>query len=478
MSEEKNDKILRQQLQNLQVPYDTQAWNQMEDMLNKEQKKRGFIFWFTGAFCALLLMGSTAIYFYHNTENNYTNNETQTANNNNTSQKNSTVKNKNDISTSQPSVTNNTTTFQPKNNFSNKNEELNNTVTASVKNILPEEKTESKNGRHELAKNNNSKNGISKSPITKGKQSKKNNTIANTISSIDAVAIANNNTNHETQIPFFIAGIEKIIFKHEAMEFIGVKNAETNETTIVAPNKKKVHYALGISGIVAATTVGQQENVTHNFFSEPYYAVGFANEVQFGKRLAITNAFQYGKNYFEINNPRNNTFETQPEKYSCAITMLNISVGVKFNIVAKEKFSWYVHAGLNNHIKLNENFEFLVYSVDTTLPNPEPLPTNVSVETNLSGGLNAQYEATTEDFSGIGNVRNTDVYINNTSDFSINNAKRYYTSAYIATGVAYLLRNKWHFFAEPTYQFSINNIGIQQKRTHHLGISGGMLVRF
>lgn len=478
MSEEKNDKILRQQLQNLQVPYDAQAWNQMEAMLNKEQKKRGFIFWFTGAFCALLIMGSAAIYFYHNTKNNFINTETQTANNNITSQENNPVTNKKNISTSQPSATNNATIFQPENNFSNKNEALNNTVTTSVKNTLPEEKIESNNSSHKLAKNNNSKNSSSKLPIDRGSQSKKDNKTGNNIPSINAIAIANNNTNQETLIPFFIAGIEKIIFEPAAMEFIDVKNAETNETTIVAPNKKKVHYALGISGIVAATTVGQQENATHNFFSKPYYAVGFAQEVQFGKRLAITNAFQYGKNYFEINSPRNNTFETQPEKYSCAITMLNIPVGVKFNIVAKEKFSWYVHAGINNHIKLKENFEFLIYPIDTTQPNPTPIPTNVSVQTNLSGGLNTQYEAATEDFATSGNVRGADVYINNTNDFSINNAKRYYASAYVATGVAYILKNKWHFFVEPTYQFSLHPIGIQEKTIKHLGVGSGFRFQF
>lgn len=484
MSEEKNDKILQQKLQNLQFPFDAQAWNNIEAMLNKEQKKRGFVFWWLSALSTLLLIGGTTFYFYFKTEKNNTDNssigntekyiliETIT-----------TYKEKNTTTIQQP-ITNNST-LQPENNFDN-NRENNNApqvTNSTINNFQSKQKTNYNdynnnyyNHNNTVAHNNqlNNSKAISKNNSKKLKRDNTNEKPGNLENIISPSK--NNTSNNETLIASFITSIDKIIFEAATMEFIDVKKEEDKET-IKAPNKKKVHYAFGVSGFIAATTVGNQENFSRTFFSKPYYAVGFAHELQFRKRIAVTNAFQFSKNYFEIYNPQNNTFEIQPERYSSSITTLNIPLGIKYSLVAKEKFKWHVHVGINNHIKLKENFEFLIYYVDTTQPNSTSLPTNVSAQTNLSGG-STQYEASFEDFSSTGNVRNADTFINNTSDFSINSAKRYYASAYVATGVTYILKNKWCFFVEPTYQFSLNSVGIQQKRIHHFGLSSGFLVRF
>ena len=487
MNEQQQDKILKEKLQQLQVHFDANAWAQMDALLNKEQKKKGFIFWWLGTLGTLILISGTALYFYFNTEknvadtNHFTNAEKNISNETVTT---STTKN---TTATQPAIMNNNTTIQPENNFDYKLE--NNNASQAI-NSSTNNEIESKRKMNGDSDNNNSNNITvekGKTPRSNAIAIKKNSSkkttrkysSANSINNVNNLtATENNAANSEELIPFLMAGIDKIFFEPEAIELIQLISSEEDKETIKAPNKKKVHYALGLSGMVAATTVGQHENNANNFFKKPYYAVGFYHEILLGKRVAITNGIQYGKNYFEVTNPRNNTFETQPEKYTCNITMLNIPLGIKYNVVAKEKFRWYVHAGINNHIKLKENFEFLVYPpIDTMQPNPipDPVPTNVSLQTNLSGG-NAQYESLNADFSSGVSVNSST--INTTADFSINNAKRYYASAFFATGVEYILKNKWYFFVEPTYQMSINAIGIQEKRTQHLGVGSGIRVQF
>jgi hypothetical protein len=481
MNEQQQDKILKEKLQQLQVPFDANAWAQMDAMLNKEQKKRGFIFWWLGAVGALLLIGGAALYFFINTENSFidTNSIATSEVNIDTTEKNTTEINN--------STTNINATNQPENNFNNDTKKQNDThiLNATANNIQSKEKmncsggNNNNNNNNAVTNSNSSRNSATAMSSRSNKKSKRNNK-SETPSETENIfaAIPNNTVNNKALIPFFMASINEILFEAETMQLIDVKIAEEDKETIKAPRNKKVHYALGVSGIVAATTVGKQEHATHNFFNKPYYAVGFYHEVLFGKRISITNGIQYGKNYFEIYKPLNNTFETQPEKYACDITMLNIPVGLKMNMVAKEKFRWYVHAGINNHIKLKEHFEFLVYPpVDTTQPNPDPdpIPTNVSVQTNLNSNNDVQYESMDFSSSGGNSNRNN---IATTNDFSINNAKRYYVSAYVATGVEYILKNKLHFFLEPTYQFSINPIGIQERRTRHLGVGSGIKFQF
>jgi hypothetical protein len=478
MNEQQQDKILKEKLQQLQVSFDANAWAQMDAMLNKEQKKRGFIFWWLGAVGALLLIGGAALYFFMNTENKFinTNSKTTSEISIDTNEKNTTEINN--------STTNNNATNQSENIFNNHAEKQNTThiLNTTSNNIQPKEKMNGSGGNNNnnnsntVTNNNSPSNNATAMSSRSNIKSKRNNKAEKEYNTTNIIAASSSNTaNNESLIPFFTTSINEILFVVETMQLIDVKIVEEDKETIKTPHIKKVHYALGVSGIVAASTVGKQEHATHIFFNKPYYAVGFYHEVLLGKRVAIANGIQYGKNYFEIYKPLNNTFETQPEKYACDITMLNIPVGLKMNMVAKEKFRWYVHAGINNHIKLKENFEFLIYPIDTAQPNPDPIPTNVSVQTNLSGGNNAQFESMDFASSG-GYTRNNTVAT--TNDFSINNAKRYYVSAYVATGVEYILKNKWHFFVEPTYQFSINPIGIQEKRTRHLGVGSGIKFQF
>ncbi len=450
MNEEQQDKILKEKLQQMQVPFDANAWVQMEAILNNEKKKRGFIFWWVGVCSALFLMGGTTFYFYNHAEKN--------------------IADANNIINADNVIT------EPIIHSAEKNNTLY-VLNTSANTIRTKGKMNDNGGNDNMiTDNNNQRNNATFMSSRGSKKSKRNITAENYSDTENVIAAAEKNAAYnEALIASFVASIDKIIFEATAMQLIDVKHDEEDKTTIKAPHKKKVHYALGISGIVAATSVGRQQGDSPFFFHKPYYAAGIYHEVLFGKRIALTNAFHFAKNYFEISNPNNNIFIKQPEKYTCDITMLNIPLGLKYHIVSKEKIRWYVHAGINNHIKLKENFEFTIYPIDTLMPSAEVIPTNVSVQTNLNGGSNAQFES--QDFaSGSGYSRNNTIAT--TNEFSVNNARRYYLSAYFATGVEYILKNKWHFFVEPTYQFSINAIGIQERRVHHMGMGSGMRVAF
>ena len=51
-----SDKQLRDKLSNQEFPFDLQAWEQMEALLDKKKKRRGFFWWWTGGLAAVLLL--------------------------------------------------------------------------------------------------------------------------------------------------------------------------------------------------------------------------------------------------------------------------------------------------------------------------------------------------------------------------------------------------------------------------------------
>src|SRR6187402_1408095 len=55
--ENNSDKIIREKLAGLQPPFEPQAWQQMEAMLNKNEKPKGFLFWWLGGIAFLLATG-------------------------------------------------------------------------------------------------------------------------------------------------------------------------------------------------------------------------------------------------------------------------------------------------------------------------------------------------------------------------------------------------------------------------------------
>lgn len=65
-----------------------------------------------------------------------------------------------------------------------------------------------------------------------------------------------------------------------------------------------------------------------------------------------------------------------------------------------------------------------------------------------------------------------------TEPFSVNNAKRYYTSFYAATGVEYILKRRWVLFTEPMFFMGLQRIGRQERTKYNIGVSGGFRYQF
>lgn len=49
-------KQIREKLSSAEFPFDPQAWEQMEAMLDEKKKRRGFFWWWTGRIAAVLLL--------------------------------------------------------------------------------------------------------------------------------------------------------------------------------------------------------------------------------------------------------------------------------------------------------------------------------------------------------------------------------------------------------------------------------------
>ena len=65
-----------------------------------------------------------------------------------------------------------------------------------------------------------------------------------------------------------------------------------------------------------------------------------------------------------------------------------------------------------------------------------------------------------------------------TKDFSLNSARRYYTSFYASAGFEYIVKKHFIFFTEPMFYMSLNKIGLQEKRKYNLGVNGGFRYQF
>src|SRR5687767_10776334 len=55
--ESNSDEQLRDKLKSTEFPFDPQAWEKMEGMLDEKKKRRGVFWWWTGGIAALLLVG-------------------------------------------------------------------------------------------------------------------------------------------------------------------------------------------------------------------------------------------------------------------------------------------------------------------------------------------------------------------------------------------------------------------------------------
>jgi hypothetical protein len=492
--ENNSDKILREKLNGIQPAFDPQAWQKMEAMLDNKKKPKAFLFWWFGSI-AVVAVSATMLYFAFNKNNehyeksapvNYqVRNQQPTGNIENGLNNNQSTENKGETSDEskalnfRPSeIYTETSTDKPetinKNNFYNNHQSKSFSVSktsssfsrkkSDIKNSEPETHIAINHEFNTVKTNSNSNLNKSSSVVSATSESQLSNlkkTIENILPENVNESIAINELNKT-----IVVAIDSISVKKEE-EIISEKTEER-----LLKSQKKFIYSIGVVSTLSAAVT--KNNVAHN----PSYSVGIINEFMFAKRVAVSLGINYAKTSFKMIEPRTETFEIMPLEYISNITELNLPFGVKVYPVSHEKFRYYIHTGIINHIKLKETFSYKIPPVDTSTPpanNPKLNENYYPQQTNFG---NASHTEASFDYTTSGTSGNTTITQTNTNDFSINNAKRYYISVFASTGVEYVLKQRYLFFAETVYFTNLQPIGIQQKRKHNIGLGCGFRVQF
>ncbi|MCW5906563.1 MAG: hypothetical protein KIS94_01805 [Chitinophagales bacterium] len=474
------DKQLREKLKGVEYPFDPQAWEQMEAMLDEKKKRRGFLWWWFGGIAAGLLLFAVLGY-----EAGKMVGSRQLAEK---------IERTNGIwemgnGKGEMGDGKDETGDGKREMVEGKREKSN------VKSKMSNGESESGDRRWETSNMKRETSNTEKQmvEVTTGKGSGNRKTVAKRDKKeaqqlSDEKSVAAEKGSLQTEVPVTSAQTQQEVTALNTMfALLNTKeeewNAEKKEENLLPKKKRKIF----------TYSIGPMANVTGTILSNPFaddtvrqrkpfsrgasFMVGFQQEFLFVDRFAFTTSLLYSQTTFDVHKTNlDNNYARAPLSYSCYLNEMNITTGIKANLIAQPNLRWYVHAGFIHHIRLKELFTYR-YPKDT-------IPMNIvanGVVNNTSGfptqtqfGGNTGYEAV--QFDALSNsTKSTTV---NTENFSINHAKRYYTSFYAATGVEYIVNGKWVFFTEPMFFMGLQRIGIQERRKYNVGVSGGFRYQF
>lgn len=499
-------KQIREKLSSAEFPFDPQAWEQMEAMLDEKKKRRGFFWWWTGRIAAVLLLSigmlGWGVYLMNEDDKQVVeiaDGRPQTAAENDSDENKLATLSSRDETQDERSSTKQENTNTPvtlesyKNANSNKQEQ---NIEAKSKNKKQKAEANSKavtSSRFKSEEDNHSTVLIKSNPhhprgnvfsvkvVSTTKHKNKTQTtrnsqlltrnqqpvtpIQNEIEMLNAAALRNNST------------AENILLARREAEFLqsGSNKTETGfdkkEEDVVPKKKKQIfHYSLGVLANVTGTTLGSQPGNEPErpplFCSTPSYMVGFTHDFLFLNRVALANSILFSQTSFEVYYPKTIDISRTPSSYTSHITELTIPIGIKVYAVVKNNFRFYINAGIINHIKLKETFEY-TFAADTA---PSAL-TALADQFTFPSQTNFAPEAASINKTASANA-------NGTENFSINYSKRYYTSFHASAGFEFITKKHFVLFAEPTFYMSLQKIGVQEKRKYNLGLSGGFRYRF
>jgi|GEM_PF-1916658 len=502
--ESNSDKVMRDKMQELEFPFDPQAWENMEAMLDKKKKRRGIIWWWFGGVAAgvLLSFGTYQLLNHYGTNQNVSmaangNNNTEAA----LSNSNSTISNSQQSNTNTTNATNN----QIANNNNYTNNAVNNTVaagnasmqanTTSGKQVLANharlnKKTSTVNNSaktQHLGKANRKQKSAhySESDTESLKQKAKNivqaNGLLTTFNGTKLLPSVNSNVEVKANTPENAEiNADRYILNHLNANLPDDEMQKQEGDDVLPKFKPKLFtYSLGILGNVSGSTVGKQQYADNDtyagtpflFSSKPSYMVGLTHNFLFLNRVAISNSILYSKTSFTVYAPKSAMYNPAPLSYTSNITEIAIPIGIKIYPVAKPNFRFYISAGVINHIKLNETFSYNAAPVTplSIANNPNNLYDNTNVypvKTDFTGG-GYSYEVNNSN-AGVATVQL------NTNEFSVNNAKRYYASFYAGMGVEGIIKRHLILFVEPSFFMALQQVGIQDKRKYNVGCNMGL----
>ncbi|HLP18959.1 MAG TPA: outer membrane beta-barrel protein, partial [Chitinophagales bacterium] len=246
----------------------------------------------------------------------------------------------------------------------------------------------------------------------------------------------------------------------------------------VLPKAKKMifNYSLGVLANITGSTLGKQPDNPHVparptlFYDRPSYMVGFTHDFLFVNRVAITNSILYSRTSFDVLQPKSENYPVTLTYYTSRMTELTIPIGIKVYPVVKQNFKFYVNAGIINHIKFKETFDYSV-RIDTNYT------ANLGNTPDQFFPVENSFDPNTKSHDVLSGVNGSPSSAS-TDDFSINKSKRYYASFYAGAGVEYIAKKHFVLFAEPMFYMNLQKIGVQDKRKYNFGLSGGFRYQF
>lgn len=509
--ESNSDKAMRDKLQGVEMPFDPAAWEQMEAMLNKDEKKRGFFWWWFGAgMTALLLLSGAGGYVAMHSS---TQGEQLAVNGKRTKVKTESATGSTSINSTQPSEASNASVVNGKqanvigneeeanlsstsnaNNTGNGQPTTHNTSTSKAKSAKPASTRNPQPATRNSNSTGNSQQSTKNASATrKAKNAKPSSTRNQQLATSNPVLLTDfngkpiANTANTGTAANLSTQAEAVSADKYWMTYINPTPSSDNSmlhnesnTDLPKAKAKIFQYSIGALGHVSAALVKsdvESNGVTLGY--KPSSMGGFTQDFLFANRFAISNSILYSQSHFSVKNPRSESFQPAPLAFNCKITELAIPIGIKVYAVAKPKVRFYVSAGIINHVKLTETFTYTASVVpqDTgNIPTVADVKNTYPTTTNFDGTGNGVVETTDASFTA-GTTTTTKVLVN-TNEFSINNAKRYYASFYAGAGVEGIIKNKWILFAEPTFSMDLQKIGIQERRKYNVGANLGFRYQF
>lgn len=482
--ENNSDKLIKEKLGGLHMPYDPEAWAKMEAMLDKKKKRRIFFWWWLGggmAAAVVFLLGSIYVGTHLAGEGNngpaylptkvkQSAKETTTANSSGIQLKEI------PLSTSVSS----TTSLQANSSIQQ---------SAEAEKKYQQQPSTTPN---QLEKKSSGKN--------KKKTSK-------SISPINSQQAPTSSEPEKYSLPQYTLPNKAISTNAELLYITALKSGADLPVTSspITPGeddklpvaRKKVQFRLGLRIEGFASTLGRQTFSEPRFagwrydtipnslnvvpgqppfnidtvalydtlqrsrtFITPGFTAGITHEIVFKNRWAVYTGLLYSRNGFKVYNTGlvADSF-SRVSSYSVTTHELQIPLSLKVYPVLKNKFRFYLAAGIINHIKLKES-----YLVE--IENLQPSPGTAFI--NTANAPAALYD----EFSTLG------VSPASTKAISgVNGSKRYYTSFYSAAGLE-ILRGRSNFSLEPFYYLNLQKPGGSGKMRQNFGFSAGYSYSF
>ncbi len=509
---ENSDNQLRDKLNSNEFPFDPQAWAGMETMLDEKKKRRGFFWWWTGGIAAALLCGVVGFELHNfvggktpGTELLSVQNQTKRASGTNEQTAEKATSNNGGINQQPAAEIGSGPENSGAGQFENRHKQLNTAVNNNATATNPPALTgTNSNGQNRGTFNEDDNSGMqahekqlaSKAAVKN--TGEKNSGFAG-FNSLGRGAGAGKRTNQYTTALTSTAAIQAqevtgsieppIKTADEILELntlqadlltaknpeVSLEKAGEGEDELLPKQKQKIfNYSIGVAANITGTTLGKQttnpgaQKNAGLFYNRLGYMVGFTHDFLFVNRIAITNSILYSQTSFDVLKPKSENYPVMLTYYTSKISELAIPVGLKLYPVVKHNFKMYVSAGIINHIKFKETFDYSVRT-DTLFNTYVPSSTDQFFPTENS------FEPGTKSHDVLSGVASAPA---TTDDFSLNKSKRYYTSFYAAAGVEYIAKNHFILFCEPMFYMSLQKIGVQDKRKYNVGGTGGFRYQF